>query len=459
MLQPTDTTAIPAMTHLVAHAAFPNGSVAIRLRDAFGPLFNDAAFAELYPTLGQPAASPARLALITILQFVEDLPDRQAADAVRARIDWKYALGLELSDPGFHYSVLSEFRQRLVTHEKAQLLLHTLLDHCTTHGLLEGKRMQRTDSIHVLAAVRSLTLVELVGETMRRALNALAQVAPTWLQLHLPPEWIKRYGRRFDSSHFPKGEAQRTALAEQIGRDGVALLKAIWADGTPPAVRALPSVDVLRRIWIQQFYIEAETVHWRPTQQWGPPPARLLIASPEDREASSCVQRSTAWTGDKVPCTATGAPDHPRLITDVATTPATTHDVKMTAAIQDNLAARPATGDAFGGRRLHGHGSAGHESAQRHRPRWPHPLTQKLAVPHGGCVRPHPVHDRLGGEASALSGRTHECTVCGTHNHTRDAQRAVCLSPGGLPAMSAPRAVYACRRCGPHIDGLSPGTV
>ena len=340
MLQPTDTTTIPALTHLVAHAAFPNGSLAIRLRDAFGPIFNDAAFAELYPALGQPAASPARLALVTVLQFVENLPDREAADAVRARIDWKYALGLELSDPGFHYSVLSEFRQRLVTHEQAQLLLDTLLDHCAANGLLEGKRKQRTDSTHVLAAVRNLSLTELVGETMRRALNAIAQVAPAWLQPHLPPDWITRYGRRFDSYHFPKGEAQRTALAEQIGRDGVALLKAIWADGTPPAVQALPIVDVLRRIWIQQFYIEADIVHWRTKQQWGQPPASVMIASPEDLEASYCVKRSTEWTGYKVHFTETCATEHPRLITDVATTPATTHDVKMTAPIQDNLAER-----------------------------------------------------------------------------------------------------------------------
>jgi transposase len=340
MLQPTDTTAIPAMTHLVAHAAFPNGSLAIRLRDAFGPIFSDAAFTELYPALGQPAESPARLALVTILQFVENLPDRQAADAVRARIDWKYALGLDLSDPGFHYSVLSEFRQRLVTHEKARLLLDILLDHCATNGLLDGKRKQRTDSTHVLAAVRALSLLELVGETMRRALSAIAQVAPAWLQLHLAPEWIKRYGRRFDSYHFPKGEAERTALAEQIGRDGVVLLKAVWADETPPEVRTLPIVDVLRRIWVQQFYLEAETVHWRTKKQWGQPPATLMIASPEDVEASYCVKRSTEWTGYKVHFTETCATDHPRLITDVETTPATTHDVKMTAAIQDNLAAR-----------------------------------------------------------------------------------------------------------------------
>ena len=340
MLHPTDATAIPAMTHLVAHAAFPNGSLAIRLRDAFGPIFTDAAFAELYPALGQPAESPARLALVTILQFVENLPDREAADAVRARIDWKYALGLELSDPGFHYSVLSEFRHRLVTHEKAQVLLDTLLNHCATNGLLGGQHKQRTDSTHVLAAVRALSLLELVGETMRRALNAIAQVAPAWLQLHLAPEWITRYGRRFDSYHFPKGAAERTTLAEQIGRDGVALLKAVWADGTPPEVRTLPIVDVLRRIWVQQFYLEAETVHWRTKKQWGQPPANLMIASPEDLEASYCVKRSTEWTGYKVHFTETCAAEHPRLITDVETTPATTHDVKMTAAVQDNLAMR-----------------------------------------------------------------------------------------------------------------------
>ena len=225
MLQPTDPTPIPPMTHVVAHAAFPNGSLAIRLRDAVGPIFNDAAFAELYPALGQPAKSPARLALVTILQFVENLPERDGADAVRARSAWQYALGLERSDPGFHSSVLSAVRHRLVTHEKAQLLLDTLLDHCAANGLLDGKRKPRTDSTHVRAAVHSLSLVELVGETLRRALNAIVQVALEWLRPQLPPAWITRYGRRCDSYHFPKGEAQRTALAKQIGRDGVALLR------------------------------------------------------------------------------------------------------------------------------------------------------------------------------------------------------------------------------------------
>ena len=102
MLQPEHATRIPELTQFVAKAAFPNGSLAICLRDELGTIFDDTEFARLYPALGQPAESPARLALVTLLQFVEDLPDREAADAVRGRIDWKYALGLELSDAGFH---------------------------------------------------------------------------------------------------------------------------------------------------------------------------------------------------------------------------------------------------------------------------------------------------------------------------------------------------------------------
>lgn len=186
MLQPQDSTQVPWLTQQVAKAAFPNGSLAMTLRDELGPIFEDADFADLYPSTGQLAESPARLALVTILQFAEDLPARQAADAVRGRIDWKYALGLELSDPSFHYSVLSEFRQRLVAGGKERLLLDRLLQRCEAKGLLKGKHKQRTDSTHVIAAVRDLTLLELVGETMRHLLNSIARVAPDWLRTYMP---------------------------------------------------------------------------------------------------------------------------------------------------------------------------------------------------------------------------------------------------------------------------------
>ena len=102
---------VPATTAQVAQAAFPNGCPAMRMRDELGAVCNDQMFASLYPTRGQPAQSPWRLALVTVLQFAEDLSDRQATHAVRGRIDWKYALGLEFADPGFDHSVLCELRR------------------------------------------------------------------------------------------------------------------------------------------------------------------------------------------------------------------------------------------------------------------------------------------------------------------------------------------------------------
>src|SRR5690349_2879640 len=118
---------VPEETQRVARAAFPKGALCLRIGDQLGPLYRDAQFADLFPTRGQPAASPARLALASVLQYVEGLSDRQAADAVRGRIDWKYALGLELTDPGFDHTVLSEFRSRLITGKADQLLLDALL--------------------------------------------------------------------------------------------------------------------------------------------------------------------------------------------------------------------------------------------------------------------------------------------------------------------------------------------
>ena len=178
MLKPENDPQIPEETAKVAKAAFPNGNIYLLLRDTLGPIFEDETFKDLYPALGQPAESPGRLALITVLQYLEDMSDRQAAEAVRSRIDWKYILGLTLDNPGFDYSVLSEFRQRLLEGKAEALLLEKLLERCEALGLLKGKKKQRTDSTHVIAAVRALSLLELVGETLRRVLDEAAQLAP-----------------------------------------------------------------------------------------------------------------------------------------------------------------------------------------------------------------------------------------------------------------------------------------
>ena len=174
MLKPENDYPIPDETAKVAKAAFPNGNMYLILRDNLGAIFEDTLFKDLYPALGQPAESPGRLALITIMQYLEGLTDRQAAEAVRSRIDWKYMLGLKLDDPGFDYSVLSEFRQRLLEGKTEALLLEKVLERCEALGLLKGKKKQRTDSTHVIASIRVLSLLELVGETMRRVLDEAA---------------------------------------------------------------------------------------------------------------------------------------------------------------------------------------------------------------------------------------------------------------------------------------------
>jgi transposase len=209
-LQPALAPPVPELTARVARAAFPKGNPYLRLRDELGTVFRDADFAELYPRRGQPAMPPWKLALVTIMQFAEDLSDRQAADAVRGRIDWKYALGLELDDPGFDFSVLSEFRGCLNAGGTERLLLDQMLEACKGRGLLKARSRRRTDSTHVLAATRDLNRLELVGETLRAALNAVAAVAPEWLCAQAPPEWFDRYAARVEETRPSKGQEARS---------------------------------------------------------------------------------------------------------------------------------------------------------------------------------------------------------------------------------------------------------
>src|SRR4051794_34939271 len=181
---------IPAETLRVARAPFPKGTMVTRLRDEFSALYQDEDFRDLYPVRGQPGLPPWRLALVTVLQFSEHLSDRQAADAVRARIDWKYALGLELTDPGFHFSVLAEFRARLVAGDAGHLLLDRMLERFKARGLVKARGKQRTDSTHVLAAVHDLHLLELAAETLRAAVADLAAILPDWLRPIARPDCL-----------------------------------------------------------------------------------------------------------------------------------------------------------------------------------------------------------------------------------------------------------------------------
>jgi len=247
---------IPKETIRVAQAAFPKGNAYMTMRDEFGSLFDDADFAEMFDWRGQEGESPGLLSMVTIMQHIEGLTDRQAADAVRSRIDWKYTLGLCLTYPGFHYSILSPFRDRLLEGGQEAMLFDQVIERFKEHGLIKGKGQQRTDSTHVLAAVRNLNRLECVGETLRRVLDDLACVAPDWLLAHVAPDWFDRYGARIEAYRLPKGQADREALQVQIGQDGFHILTSIYEDAAPVWLREIPAVGVMRHVWIQQYYVD-----------------------------------------------------------------------------------------------------------------------------------------------------------------------------------------------------------
>ncbi|MGH3124019.1 MAG: transposase, partial [Streptosporangiaceae bacterium] len=271
----------------------------------------------------------------------------------------KYALGLELEDPGFDASVLSEFRSRLVAGDLSSLALDALLERLGGAGLVKAGGRQRTDSTHVLGAIRSLNRLELAGETLRAALEALAAAAPGWLAGVIDPSWQQVYGARIDDLHLPESETRRRELMVRYGTDGYYLLEQACGPAAPAWLRELPAVQALRRIWVQQFYREVtdgrQEVRRREKLPDGDglPPGRAQLISPYDLDARYAVKRDHGWAGYKVHFTETcdapapagagpdeGRGDRPSLITAVATTEATVGDAAMTTPVHEQLAGR-----------------------------------------------------------------------------------------------------------------------
>lgn len=328
---------IPDATARAAKRAFPKGNRYMTLYETLGPIFTNPDFADLYDHRGRPAEAPARLAMVLVFQHIEQLGDAEAADAVRARLDWKYALALELDDPGFDATILGDFRTRLLASGAEARLLTLLLDTLVAAGLLKARGRQRSDSTHVLANLRLLSRLTLVAETMRHALNDLADAAPDWLATQLNPAWAERYAVRVEEYRLPKAANDRRILETTIGQDGYALLDAVYAPDAPPELRWCPAVQVLRHVWQQQYY-GPHDVRWRIRDDL--PPHAQLITSPYETEARFATKRETSWTGYKVHLTETCDDDRPHLITNVETTPATTNDVCVTDTIHAHLAAR-----------------------------------------------------------------------------------------------------------------------
>jgi transposase len=326
---------IPAETARAARAAFPKGNVHMRMRDEFGQMFEDAEFKRLYSRLGQPGVAPWRLLLVLIMQYTEGLSDRQAADAVRDRLSWKYVLGLGLEDTGFDASVLSEFRDRLLESKAEQYVLDAMLKQFQARGLVQGGGRQRTDSTHVLSAMRTLNRLELVGETLRASLNELATVVPAWLQGLAPVAWYERYSKRFEETRLPKGLAERQALGAQMGQDGQILLDAIETATDWPWLGQLPRVQVLRTVWQQQYIVSEGQLRMRTAEELAPAGER--INTPYDPEAGFGNKGGLSWSGYKVHLTESCDAGQVHLITHVETTQAEVLDHQRTEHIQQAL--------------------------------------------------------------------------------------------------------------------------
>jgi len=219
------------------------------------------------------------------------------------------------------------------------ILLDALLKRVQELGLLKQRGKRRTDSTHVLAAVRMMNRLERVGETLRAALNGLAVIAPEWLMAVAEPEWFKRYGSRVENFNLPKTDVARAQLAAVIGLDARKLLQAIETSIDRERLRALTEILILQRVWDEQF-VEDDDGHPRSRDVKEMSPVAALISSPCDSEARFSTKHGESWVGYKVHITESCDDDAPRLITNVETTPATTPDDNMGEVVHRSLHGR-----------------------------------------------------------------------------------------------------------------------
>jgi hypothetical protein len=275
---------------------------------------------------------------VSVLQFLLGLSDRDAAEAVRCCIDFKYALGLDLDDPGFHHSVLSDFRDRLLEDGRADWLLDLALVRLKEAGLVRERTTGRTGSTHVLAAVRDLTRLELVTEAVRAAPEELARTAGHALAGLAGDGWGRRYGRQV---RLGKNPTRPKTRINETGTDARLLLEhlALRHPGLLPG----PQVPALRQIMIQNYHWDsAGRLRWRDDDDdGGLPPSATRIVSPYDPAARYARRgQVTRWTGYLAHVTETCSADGPNVITDVATMPVTSADTQALPGIHTRLQRR-----------------------------------------------------------------------------------------------------------------------
>lgn len=324
---------VPADTARVGETLFPETNVYRLLGDHFNELFpEESLFAPMYVETGRGALPPLLMALVTVFQMLEKVPDRLAAQQVVSRMDWKYALHLPLTYRGFHFTDLSAFRQRLFDHAQERLLFEQLLLKLKELGLLKAQGKMRTDSTHVLGVVERLSQLELLRETLRLAVLATTTAAPAWVEAALPPAFRDAY--RDPQSAFRLSVEEVLAQAVQAGQDGFWFLAQV-AQSAPAGVTKLAEVELLRTVWAQQF----------PQGPGTPPRSKRVmgaevIESPHEPEVRYAIKRGKDWTGYKLQVTETCDEDRPHLIVDLEPTGALDNDAPELPAVQARLQAQ-----------------------------------------------------------------------------------------------------------------------
>ncbi len=336
---------VPELTARIARASNPEGTTAMWVRDRLEGLWSDEDFAHWYSRDGRPGLSPAQLATVSMLQFLLNLSDRQATEAVRRRIEFTCALGLELDDPGFRHSVLTDFRDRLAQAGRADELMGLALERMKQAGLVTERGSARTDSTYVLAAVRDPTRLELITEAVRAALEELAHQDPEMLDWLIDQDRATRYGRPVPLGGQPSRPATRL---QQTGQDAHLPLTTPAPHQRPRA----PMPDALRQIYLQNSPITNEKVRPR-TEKDGLPPAGTRIISPYDLHTGD-----TRRARYPIHITETCDPDTVDPVTDLATTASSVKDSQALTGIHTRPATRgplPAEHPADGGYITLGH--------------------------------------------------------------------------------------------------------
>lgn len=287
----------------------------------------------MYAPGGRSGISPVVLSLVTIFQYLENIPDRVAAAWVTTRLDWKYALHLPLEDSGFHYSDLCNYRKRLLAHGKESLLFEEVLHKIEALGFLKKRGYQRTDSTHVLAVVRQLSRLENLSEGLRMALKAIEQADGAFYKAKLPALYREHWSKPL--SDYEMTDAERNVALERVGADMHWLLEFLSTNRA--SFLRLPELEVVQTLFSQHFILQAQGVSLRTEVT----PGKEKIQTPHDPEARYATKRGKGWTGYKVHITETAnEKGEVNFITDVTTTNACERDSETLPRIHQQLEER-----------------------------------------------------------------------------------------------------------------------